>query len=283
MDTTAADAHFAHWMRTNLDRAAHHFGLTVTGEPVFGWRLRSISAPTAGTDGDRWLRVVSQEPEWATGEHWTGTVDADAITGIRKPQVLDTYEWTDGRRQRAELMTHLSGEPCSPTDALRHQINLSTQWWTDLDTAVTTLATTPTHRINADQDKVTRRIRERFGDVDTTVTQWTTVHGDLHWANLLRPQFGLLDWELWGTGPTGTDEATLYCYSLLVPRIAQHVHDLFTETLDTPTGRIAQLSVLARLLARIDGGDYPDLAQPLHHHADTILADLPPGRRTSTW
>jgi hypothetical protein len=272
-DTSEADVWFQRWMRNNLDRAAHHFDLAVTGEPVFGWRLRSISAPATGASGERWLRVVSQEPEWATGEHWTGTVDADAIADIRKPRVLDVYEWTDGRCQRAEVMTYLPGKPCSPTDALRGQPDLSARWWADLDGAIATLASTPTHRVNADQDKVTRRIRERFGDVDTTVTRWATVHGDLHWSNLLRPRFGLLDWELWGTGPVGTDEATLYCYSLLVPTVAERVHHLFAGTLDTPAGRLAQLYVLARLLGRIDGGDYPDLAEPLHHHADSILAD----------
>lgn len=273
MDTAAANAHFARWMRDNLDRAAHHFGLTVIGEPVFGWRLRSISAPATGTDGERWLRVVSQEPEWASGDHWTGTVDANAITGIRKPRVLDVYEWTDGRRQRAEVMTLLPGEPCSPTDALRAEIRLSPQWWADLSSAVTTLAATPTGRVNADQTKVTRRIRQRLGDaVDTTVTTWATVHGDLHWSNLIRPRFGLLDWELWGTGPAGTDEATLYCYSLLVPTVAKQVRNLFAETLDTPSGRLAQLDVIARLLGRIDGGDYPDLAEPLRKHANSLVA-----------
>ncbi|MGH3761713.1 hypothetical protein [Actinophytocola sp.] len=54
--------------------------------------------------------------------------------------------------------------------------------------------------------------------------------------------------------------------------VAEHVHDLFAETLDTPAGQIAQLYVLARLLNRIDGGDHPDLAEPLHLHADSILA-----------
>lgn len=49
------------------------------------------------------------------------------------------------------------------------------------------------------------------------------------------------------------------------------MHDLFAETLDTPAGRLAQLHVLARLLRRIDGGDYPDLAEPLHRHAINIL------------
>ena len=272
MDTTAADAHFTRWMRGNLDRAARHFDVTVTGAPVLGWRLRSISAPVVGPAGARWLRVVSQEPEWAAGEHWTGGVDAATVTGVHRPRVLDVHEWTDGRRQRAELMTRVPGEPCSPTDALRTVPDLPASWWTDLDGALAALAATPTRRIHVDQDAVTRRIVARFGEVVTTVPRWTTVHGDLHWANLLRTPFGLVDWELWGTAPAGTDEATLFCFSLLVPTVAEQVRHRFAAVLDSPAGQLAQLYVLARLLDRADGGDHPDLVGALRVHAKRLLA-----------
>lgn len=46
-----ADALFCEWMRGNLDHAAAHFGLTLTGEPVFGWRLRTIGAPRQRSRG----------------------------------------------------------------------------------------------------------------------------------------------------------------------------------------------------------------------------------------
>lgn len=272
MDTRAADAHFAAWMRDNLARAADHFRLTVTGEPVHGWRLRSISAAVTGPEGDRWLRVVSQTPEWARGESWTGTADAGAITDIPMPAVLDVHEWSDGRRQRAEIMTLMPGDPCSSSDALRHDVDLSAQWWTDLRQALTRLAGIPTRRVNADQTRVHERIRERFGDtVDTAVTHWVTVHGDLHWSNLMRPAFGLVDWELWGTGPAGTDEATLYLYSLLTPAVAEVVREMFAHTLDSPAGRVAQLHVAARLLRRADDGDHPDLGERVRRHAGALL------------
>ncbi|MGX2995579.1 hypothetical protein JNUCC64_15005 [Streptomyces sp. JNUCC 64] len=66
-DVTEADRRFRVWMRQNLDRAAARFGLTVTGEPVFGWRDRSISAPAHSPDGARWLRVASELTQWAHG------------------------------------------------------------------------------------------------------------------------------------------------------------------------------------------------------------------------
>lgn len=261
MSTAEADAHYAAWMRENLAHAAHHFGLTVTGQPVYGWRLRSIGAQATGTGGQRWLRVVAEQPEWAHGEHWTGNADANAITGINKPQVLDAHEWSDGRRQRAEVMTYLVGRPCSRHDVLRADLTLSGQWWTDLRHALGALSTIKTRRVHAGQDRISQRIRERFGtDVDCTIERWETAHGDLHWANLLCPQFGLLDWEHWGRGPAGLDAATLYFFSLLSPQIAHRVHTTFADTLDSRSGHVAQLYVAARILRRIDGGDFPDLA-----------------------
>jgi len=276
---TDPDAVFRNFMRHSLRHAAERFTVTIDGPPVFGWRLRSIGAPTTSPAGRQWLRVVSQEPKWATGDAWTGTVDANAIDGIRKPHVLDVYEWPehDWRNQRAELMTHLAGEPCAPTDTLRLDPDLSREWWIGLSTALDALARVRTGRVHADQAKIDQRIGERFGpDVATTVTDWETVHGDLHWSNLLRPRFGLLDWELWGRGPAGLDVATLYCFSLLHPPTAHDVHDQFAHKLDTSTGRVAQLYVIARLLRRIDGGDFPDLAEPLRDHAEFVMANTGP-------
>jgi len=70
------------WMRGNLAQAANRFGLIVTGEPVFGWRLRSVSAPASSPAGPRWLRVVYERPEWAQGDTWTGNSDANRLTDI---------------------------------------------------------------------------------------------------------------------------------------------------------------------------------------------------------
>jgi hypothetical protein len=269
-----ADAVFRNFQRHNLGRAADHFRLTITGMPSFGWRLRSISAPAVGSAGECWLRVVSEEPQWAQGDGWTGNVDANLITGLSKPRVLDVHEWPEGdwRAQRAEVMTRAVGEPCSATDVLRAPLDVSTDWWADLRRCFGVLAATPTSRTYADQDRVTERIRYRFGDAaDTTIRQWATAHGDVHWSNLMRPHLVLLDWELWGRGPAGTDAASLLCHSLLAPEIAERVHTTFADVLDSSTGRVAQLYVVARLLRRIDGGDYPDLAGPLDRHARILL------------
>ncbi|MBI1759688.1 MAG: aminoglycoside phosphotransferase [Actinobacteria bacterium] len=263
-------------MRANLGRAADHFGMTVTGEPTFGWRLRSIGARVDGPNGPRWLRVVSEFPEWAHGDTWTGNTDANTLTGITRPVVQGTHEWGEGgwRRQRAEVTTLLPGRTCSDTDVLRNELKLPDAWWRQLRRTVDTLRVTPTSRVNTDPERLDVRLREEYrGRAHLRVQDWETVHGDLHWNNLLQPRFALLDWELWGRGPAGTDPATLYCYSLLAPATAARVHETFADQLDTPAGQIAQLVVATRLLDRAGDGDHPDLIEPLRHHVDVLAAN----------
>ncbi|WP_438387841.1 phosphotransferase [Actinopolyspora saharensis] len=262
-----ADRQFAAWMRENLHRVAECFGVTVSGVPVLGWRLLSISAPVSG---DRWLRVTTEALEWAHGRWWTGSVDANAITEVRKPVVLDRTEWEVAgvRRQRAELMTRVAGRPCSAGGALRGELDVSATWWTELRDVLDTLGAVRTDRVHRTQEHLDTRTMAVLGRT-IPVRYWETVHGDLHWGNVFDP-LALVDWDHWGTGPVGTDAATLYCYSLLAPRTAETVWHTFADTLDTPTGTTALLHTAARLLHRISTGDHPELAPPLHELVERL-------------
>jgi|SRR5580658_2623427 hypothetical protein len=249
-----ADAIWRGWMIELLSAAAQRFSLAVTGPLVWGWRDRSVGAATVGAAGPRWLRVVTEDIRWAHGDWWTGNSDANIITGITKPLVLGTAEWEDGpRKVRAEVMTLVSGHPCSLTDFLTAGLKPSGHWWLELRRSLEVLTATQT-------------------SLDTV--QWGTVHGDLHWANLFQPQFAIIDWEWWGRGPVGLDAATLYCYSLLTPAIAQQVHDTFDSILSSPQGALAQLYACARLLSRAERGDYPQLSPLLRRHGEQLACTL---------
>jgi hypothetical protein len=273
-NTSEADAKFRQWMRTNLDRAAVHFGVTVNSEPAFGWVDRSIGAHASKAGESYWLRVVSEDKKWIGGDFWTGNLDANAIAGISKPRVLDMFEWDEWRQQRAELMTLVPGTPCSPTDVLREEIMLPDAWWFELRQTVDVVKATSTTRVNVEAEKVARRVNAAGGRVALGGYQQETVHGDMHWANLLAP-FGLLDWESWGRGPAGTDAATLLAFSLLTPATAARVRTTFADVLDTPSGKIAQLNVAGRLMTRIKKGDLPDLLAPLRHHCEQVVRSQP--------
>ncbi|WP_317494858.1 aminoglycoside phosphotransferase [Haloechinothrix sp. LS1_15] len=271
-----ADRRYREWMRELLDRAARRFRVTLDGPAVFGWRDRSLGAPVRAGEHPRWLRVVTEAPRWADGLMWTGNLDANDLEGLAKPRVLDVVEWRDNpaRHVRAELMTQLAGTPCSPDPVAGPDLALDEGWWSQLTGFLRDLSCAPTSRVNADQPRVDHRVDAAFGPgVTVAVDRWETVHGDLHWANLHREPFGVLDWEGWGRGPVGTDAATLYLYSLAAPNIAAAVHRHFSDVLDSPTGRTAQLFVTARLLYRATLGDHPQLITPLRARAHSLLVD----------
>lgn len=170
-------------------------------------------------------------------------------------------------------MTLMPGRPCSATDALREPVDLPDRWWCDLRASVDRIAATPTgrypHRPTGD------RVRDVFGDAAAEAVQaaeMTTAHGDLHWSNLLGPELGILDWELWGPGPAGVDAATLYLFALLVPEVAERVWDTFAGLLDGDTGRVALLGVASRILFRAREGENTDLADAVERR----IAELVP-------
>lgn len=277
MDTDQAESDLRRWMLRNLDRAAELFGLIVTGEPQWGWWLRSISAPARGPDGACWLRVGAEHERWVTdarvSDFWIGISDSAAITGVSKPIVLHSTEWAEPdrrRRVRADVMALLPGRPCSPTDVLRSAPDLPDAWWTDLRRSLDALRSHPTTRF-AERGQSGDRVRDMLG-IELHIDQFETVHGDLHWNNVLGPEFGLLDWEMWGRGPAGMDAASLYLHALLVPDIAGRVHNMFADVLDSPAGRAAQIHVAAAVLDRARREpDYADLANVLREHVRPLM------------
>lgn len=261
------------WLQSILQKAATHFSVTLQGTPIFGWNDRTIGAKVYKGNVKYWLRVVTEQYYWAKGDWWVGNEAANQIKGILKPEVVDSWEWEQAEKKcKAVLMTYIKGEVCSKTPELRIWVALPQQWWVALRDSLDMLARLPTNRIITTQEKVNHRLHIYYGDeVDTTITQWETAHGDMHWGNIFSPRFCLLDWEGWGLAPKGYDAATLYCYSLLVPNVAKQVYDTFADKLDTVDGIKAQLYVITRLIRRIDQGDASELAIPLRQHAAVLL------------
>jgi len=228
----------------------------------------------ATSDTQRWMRVITEPSQWASGSAWTGNTDANVITSVAKPVVLDVAEWDEsGRRIRAELMTLAPGTQISAEMVQRQHIDLDNQWWSELRSSLDALSAVHTNRVCLDELLLQRRLLAAFGvsiDVETLV--WSTAHGDVHWANLTAPQCWILDWEAWGRAPAGYDAALLLCASLLIPDTASLVRATFTDVLGTPTGHIAQLAAAAKLLGLVEYGNHPDLAVPLHRHVRNLIS-----------
>ena len=258
--------------------AATKFAVTVTGEPVWGWRGRTIGAKTTGPGGGAaWLRVLSASEEKAHGKLWEGTaLAAKAMAGVAKPALLAEQDWTaDGFAYRAELTAFASDPVLSSDPALREEVELSDAWFAELRRSLALIAAVPTDRSVISQDYLNRAMPAFLGleaGPATTAQTWTTAHGDLHMANLTGPSLTILDWEGWGAAPQHYDIAVLHSYCLLAPGTAARLRREFAEEFSSPAGRFAELAVIAELLQTISRGDNLDLEPVLRDRAATLLA-----------
>jgi hypothetical protein len=269
-------------MLDHLRRACEHFGAALDGEPIEGLDVRSVSVRVVVGSVPRWLRVGAEWHRWVqdsdTADHWTGIPDSNAVVGVPKPLILGSTEWDEDqdRRVRADLMTLMPGRPCSDTDELRQPLDLPEAWWNDLRRSVDLIRQTQTSRFATRGERPSTRVRKVFGDTIADAfspTRWETMHGDLHWANVLGPELGVLDWELWGPGPAGTDPASLYLFSLSIPDVASRVWATFEDALDSQAGEVARIGVASRILFHArEEAQYPHLAPLVEEHVRPLLA-----------
>ncbi|WP_253831291.1 hypothetical protein [Actinokineospora globicatena] len=262
------------WLAGQLQAAARLVGVEPSnGDVVNTYDMRSAGTVARDGDTDVWLRVVLEDPDYLPACRWDGNVEANAIRGVPKPHVLRWQDWQNrddylnGRRLRAEVMTLASGSTIAADGVLFAEPVLPDQWWSDLRTGLMALAAHPAPQGDP-VDSIGFAVRgvEREFDHRLDLDQfddltWTTAHADLHWGNLTGPDLTFLDWESWRRAPAGYDAATLYCNSLLVPAIADRVHDTFADVLDTSTGQFALLSVAVRYLANYGSGSDVDALQ----------------------
>lgn len=266
------------WLHRHLVNAAGRFGVELLGDVVNTYDMRS--AGSRAWDGERivWLRVVLDDPEYQPACRWEGNVEANAIMGVPKPQVLRWVDWHDdspyrggGCRLRGEVMTLIDATAVSDDGILREDPALSESWWHRLGAALAALAahSAPVEDPVGTVDYTIRSTHYHFDvELDAAAVSsglmWATSHADLHWGNLTRPVLFILDWETWRLTPAGYDVATLYCNSLLHPPTAYRLRAQFEEVMTSPSGQFALLFAACRYLwLTEENSDFQALNQPL--------------------
>jgi hypothetical protein len=160
-------------------------------------------AETAGfaTNAGTWIRFQWRRHGVPVGRAWAGLEAASALGGVRRPELLRSFRWTDARRDlvwRAEEMTLVMSPVLAPGGSVLADPGLPDTWWASLRGSLSALAGNHTSKTSMSQEHLSRRIAEVYGDaVDTAVAEWATAHADLHWGNLTAPECWILDW------PTG--------------------------------------------------------------------------------
>nr|WNW40606.1 hypothetical protein RKE32_25410 [Streptomyces sp. Li-HN-5-13] len=264
--------------------AATHFGVTCTGDPVWGFAGSTIGRRA----GIHWLRVAATSPT-STRTPGHGIAGADALlpANIPRPRLHGIHDWTDGEHgYQADLLDHITDPIVSSRPDLPTNPRLSDSWWDNLRRAVEDLAAADGVRTTVRDAWIERAFPQFLGIPAPTTIHRVTGHGDLHWANLAGPTLTIIDWERWGRVPFGFDAGLLHANSLLVPDTAARVRYEFRDTLDTPAGRIGELSALAEMLQAVARGWYPELGGPLAKRAQELTGVTPPidaGAELSGW
>ncbi|HEU5332917.1 MAG TPA: hypothetical protein VFU73_09140 [Actinocrinis sp.] len=273
---------YREFLRRALGQAVRRLGpgLEPVGEPMVSFSERSIGSRVRRRGELLWLRVAPFDEGRMDQEAWSGNLAANAILGVPKPVVEERVVWSEADpvpvEVAAELMTYVADRPVSAGREPAELSGVSEAWWSDLRGALDNLAGHPTNRqfrwhTAAHYEALLTAFYGGRGDLGP-VPKWRTEHLDLHWNNVTAPHLWIIDWELWGTAVAGYGAATLYCTALAVPRVARRVRETFTEVLDSPAGRYAQLVVAAELLTQTAAHGEPlGPVREMHRLADELL------------
>ncbi|WP_055524510.1 hypothetical protein [Streptomyces graminilatus] len=268
---SAPDNPTADRMRTAKSLACTALGVRDTAQnAVWGYNGRTLSGTTGKAGAQDWLRLVSEPVDRAQGKLWDGpkTAQDHLPDSIPRPALHRIYDWQDdGHAYRAELYEHTALSTVSSSPVLDAELNLPEPWWKELHHALDTLAVVPTDRVAVREEYIRRAVPEYTGhDVGDSI-EWSTSHGDFHWANLTGPELKIFDWEGWGIAPVGWDAAQLYVYALQAQETAARVRHVLAPILDDPRTRAAELTVCAQILQAADRTPfYAALAEPVRRH-----------------
>jgi hypothetical protein len=269
-------------------RAAHAQACTTlqarpapTGHEAWGWHGRTLGRPVNTPHGPAWLRLHSTRTDQLIDTFWNGAIDAHRSmpSSIPRPRLLGWHDWTDQPwTYRAELYEQIATRPVASRAILTTDPDLPKTWWTTVRTALDDIAAIQTDRVTIHQGFLAWAMPHYLGSPinGRTSVSWATAHGDFHYANLCGPRLCILDWEGWGTAPTGYDAAMLHSYSLLIPTTAARIRHELAHLLDTRNGQFAELAAITELLHTTTHGDNLELAGPLRQRAAILLGRAVP-------
>lgn len=232
-----------------LARAERELGVRLDASRAVIKR-RTWGAPS---DAGTWVRLQAWPADDPAVDKVPGVVAASALTRVPRPEWFRGVRWDEaGLVWRADELEFVQAPPVIPAGTLTTDPGVSDAWWRGLARALDAVATTavPLPRQTVTQQRFRERITSVFGSgVDTTVTIWGGLHGDMAFANLTAPALFLLDWEEFGRGPAGLDHARLWADSLAAPDMAQRCAAELAPYLDTRQGLLCRAYALVPLLA----------------------------------
>jgi hypothetical protein len=253
----------------HLFEECRRLGVEPVGPVASGGMRKSLGVAAVAPDGARSWVKISALLGMTSHSLRDAELAAARIRGVAKPEVLASRQWTQGDRHWLTLRMTLASSPVVATDYFAGATSalIGSQWIDSLKRALEAVRTIDTDRAAITPDEIIALIRDRFGPgAENRADEWHCAHGDLHWSNVTYPDLMLLDWECWGLAPRGFDAANLLTYSCAYPELMQKIETAFADDLNSRSGRVAQLALLARRFRDIAGG-WPDPSYKSHLEA----------------
>ncbi|MFG2439689.1 hypothetical protein [Streptomyces sp. NPDC048508] len=235
------------------------------------------------TERGTWVRIERRGFERIGAQGWNGIEAAAVVHGVAMPEWYQGVAWREPGEPvmwRADEL-ELTASPSVSKGALAlEDPGLPEKWWEALNTSLDALASQQTPRIatpdtvTITQEQVTQTLGAVFPVVaDTRIERWAPAHADLTWANVMGPEFSLIDWEDWGMAPRGLDAATLWGNALAVPGLADRVHRERRTDLESRDGKLMSLFFLSKIVGPYAYEEDPLLA-PARREAARLVAEL---------
>ncbi|MFB7782209.1 phosphotransferase [Streptomyces vinaceus] len=235
------------------------------------------------TERGTWVRIERRGFERIGAQGWNGTEAAAVLQGVAMPEWHQGVAWREPGEPvmwRADELELIASPPVGKGALVLEDPGLPDAWWEALNSSLDSLAVQRTPRIatpdtvTITQEEVTQTLAEVFPGVpDTQIEQWTPAHADLTWANVMGPEFSIIDWEDWGMAPRGLDAATLWGNALAVPALADRVHQERRAELESRDGKLMSLFFLSKIVGPHAYEDDP-LLGPARKEAERLVAEL---------
>lgn len=229
------------------------------------------------------MRIERRGFERIGPQGWNGTEAAAVLQGVAMPEWYQGVAWREPGEPvmwRADELELIPSPSVGKGALVLGDPGLPDEWWEALNASLDALASQQTPRIatpdtvTITQEQVTQTIGAVFpGVADTRIERWAPAHADLTWANVMGPEFSLIDWEDWGMAPRGLDAATLWGNALAVPGLADRVHQERRADLESRDGKLMSLFFLSKIVGPYAYEEDPLLA-PARKEAERLVAEL---------
>ncbi|WP_432147354.1 hypothetical protein [Streptomyces sp. bgisy029] len=262
-----------------LDRVERSLHVRLDRDTVIRKR-RSVGMRTGR---NTWVRAERRSFQRIASQGGNGSEMAAVLRGVVMPRWHAGLTWRDEHEPvmwRADETDFVTGSPVGQAALMIEDPQLTNTWWAELTASLDALASQPAPRIatpdteSITQDLVDATISQVFPEVaDLTIDEWAPAHADLTWANVMGPQFCIIDWEDWGTAPRGLDAATLWGNALAVPALAKRVWTERRPDLESRSGRLMALFTCAKIVGPYAHEADPRL-QPARKEAVRLVEEL---------